>query len=92
MQKEGIKKKIKKYPIPYLLYKIAIEKDTDFIIDAGTKVANLILPERIVSLFYNCLLDSFIELLENQIYEGVYIKYIHQICTVIRQYDGSLKA
>lgn len=92
VQKEGIKKKIKKYPIPYLLYKIAIEKDTDFIIDAGTKVANLILPERIVSLFYNCLLDSFIELLENQIYEGVYIKYIHQICTVIRQYDGSLKA
>ena len=30
--------------------------------------------------------------MENQNYEGVYIKYIHQICTFIRQYDGSLKA
>ena len=92
VQNKGIEKKIRRYPIPYLLYRIVIEKDTDTIIDTGAKVANLILPERIASLFYNCLLDAFIELLENQNYEGVYIKYIHQICTFIRQYDGSLKA
>lgn len=92
VQNKGIEKKIRRYPIPYLLYRIAIEKDTDTMIDTGAKVVNLVLPERIASLFYNCLLDAFIELLENQNYEGVYIKYIHQICTFIRQYDGSLKA
>lgn len=92
VQNKGIEKKIRRYPIPYLLYRIAIEKDTDTIIDTGGRVANLVIPERIASLFYNCLLDAFIEILEKQIYEGVYIKYIHQICTFIRQYDGSLKA
>lgn len=92
VQNNGIEKKIRRYPIPCLLYRIAIEKDMDTIIDTGGKIANLVLPERIASLFYNCLLDAFIEILENQIYEGIYIKYIHQICTFIRQYDGSLKA
>lgn len=92
IQNKGIENKIKRYPIPYLLYKIAIEKDMDILIDTGAEIMSLVLPERIASLFYNCLLDSFIELLENKHYEGVYIKYIHQICTFIRQYDGSLKA
>lgn len=92
VQNIGIEKKIRRYPIPYLLYKIAIKRDKCTIIDTGAKVTNLVLPERIASLFYNCLLDAFIELLENQNYEDVYIKYIHQICAYIRQYEGSLKA
>lgn len=92
IQGEGIEKKIRKYPIPYLLYRIAIEKNTETLIDTGAKITTLVLPERIASLFYNYLLDAFIELLENQNYKSVYIKYIHQICTLIRQYDGSLKA
>lgn len=92
VHEKDLEKKIMKYRVPYLLYKIAIDKDKNIIIDTGAKATNFALPERMASLFYNCLLDAFIELLENQNYEGVYIKYIHQICTFIRQYDGSLKA
>lgn len=92
IKKEGLEEKIKRYPIAYLLYKIVIDKNMETIIDTGKRVASLVIPERISSLFYNRLLDSFIELLENKFYKGIYIKYIHQICTYIRQYDGSQKA
>lgn len=92
VQKKGIEEKIRKYRIAYLLYEIVINKDKNIIIDTGKKIAHIALPERIASLFYNSLLDAFIELLENQNYEGIYIRYIHQICAFIRQYDGSQKA
>ena len=90
--KEGIEEKLRKYRIAYLLYKIVIDKDKEIILDTGKRIASINLPERIASLFYNCLLDAFIELLETQNYAGIYIKYVHQICTYIRQYDGSKKA
>lgn len=92
VKQEGLEDKIKKCSIAYLLYKIIIEKDKDVIIDTGAKITQVLPTDRIASLFYNNLLDAFIDLLENQIYEGIYIKYIHQICSFIRQYDGSLKA
>lgn len=92
VKQEGLEEKIKKYSIAYLLYKIVIEKDKNVIIDTGAKITQVLPADRIASLFYNNLLDAFIDLLENQIYEGIYIKYIHQICSFIRQYDGSLKA
>ena len=50
VQNKGIEKKIRRYPIPYLLYRIAIEKDTDTMIDTGAKVVNLVLPKE--SLLY----------------------------------------
>ena len=92
IEKEGLVDSIKKYRIAYLLFKIVYEKDTDTIINQGKNIAYLNLPERIASLYYNCLLDAFVELLDNHNYTGIYIKYIHSICTYIRQYDGSQKA
>lgn len=92
VKKKGLEDKIKKYPVAYLLYKIVIDKDEDIIVETGKSVNQKHIPDRIASLFYNSLLDAFIELLVNQKYHGIYIKYIHQICTFIRQYDGSLKA
>lgn len=92
IEKEGLVDSIKKYRIAYLLFKIVYEKDTDTIINQGKNIAYLNLPERIASLYYNCLLDAFVELLDNHNYTGIYIKYIHSISTYIRQYDGSQKA
>lgn len=92
LQKEGRKKAIRKYHTVYLLYKIAIEKDADIIVNTGKSLSTTIIPERMSSIFYNHLLDAFIELLESQNYAGIYIKYIHQVCTYIREYDGSEKA
>lgn len=92
VREKGIENTIVKYRTPYLLYKIAIKKDKNTIVEIGAKVASSIFPERLASIFYNTLLDAFVELLENNNYEGIYIKYIHNICSFIRQYDGSNKA
>ena len=85
-------KKIKRYRIAYWLYKISILKSIDFILDVSEHLSSIHLSERMASLFYNHLLNSFSELLEAQHYEGIYLKYIHQLCAYIRQYDGSEKA
>lgn len=92
VKEKNIQCKIRIYPIAYLLYEIALAKNKEVIIDTGMKILHIALPERIASVFCNYLLDAFIELLENNVYQGIYIKYIHQICTLIRQYDGSQKA
>lgn len=92
LYKENYSEKIRKYRTVYLLYKISILKDNNTILDISRQLSNFPMSERIASLFYNELLESFSEMLENLHYEGIYLKYIHQICTYIRQYDGSEKA
>ena len=92
LQQQKAEKQIRRYPIPYLLYKISVEKDTNEIIDTANRLFEIDIPERIASLFFNQLLDAFLEILESGAYKGIYLKYIHQICVYIRQYDGSEKA
>lgn len=92
LNKETCSEKIRKYRTVYLLYKISILKDKNTILDISRQLPGGAISERIASLFYNELLDSFSEILENGHYEGIYLKYIHQICVYIRQYDGSEKA
>lgn len=84
--------KIRKYRILYLLYNISILNDINTILDISKQLTNFPVPERISSLFYNELLDAYLELLESHHYKGIYLKYIHLICAYIRQYDGSEKA
>lgn len=84
--------KIRRYRIVYLLYKISILSDIDAILEISKYLLKLSISERMASLLYNKLLDAFSEILELQHYEGIYLKYIHQICICIRQYDGSEKA
>ena len=84
--------KIRKYRTAYLIYEIAFLESTDRILDVCSQLNNLPIPERLASLFYNYLIDAFTGILEDGHYEGIYLKYIHQICSYIRQYDGSEKA
>lgn len=84
--------KLRRYRTAYLLYKIAIIKNVETVLDISRNLSSVCIPERIASIFYNNLLDAFIEMLETEHYNGIYIKYIHQICAYIRQYDGSEKA
>lgn len=84
--------KIRRYRMAYTVYEIAIEKNKERILYFCSNLSTLCVPERLASLFYNHLLDAFTELIEDGNYEGIYLKYIHQICTYVRQYDGSQKA
>ena len=84
--------KIRKYKIVYLLYEIIISKNRNVLLDFCNSLSDMPIPERIASLFYNHLLDAFAEMIEEGDYEGIYLKYIYQICTYIRQYDGSERA
>lgn len=90
--KEKKLKEIQEYEFPVLLYKIVIEKDNNTIIELGERISKVTFPERIASLFYNRLLEAFKQLLKDGCFKGVFITYIHNICTFIRQYDGSDKA
>lgn len=92
LHKQGNIIKLCRYRTAYLLYEIAILESTDRILDVCSQLSSLPIPERLASLFYNHLIDAFTEILEDGNYEGIYLKYIHQICTYIRQYDGSEKA
>ena len=92
LKQKGVESELKKYRNIRLLYEIAVDNNADSILNFSKKLSTNVIPERIASLFYNCLLDAFIKLLESKNYKGIYIKYIHKICTYIRQYDGSLKA
>lgn len=92
LYKQKCSEKIRKYRTVYLLYKISILKDNNTILDISRRISKISISDRIASLFYNELLDSFSEMLETLHYEGIYLKYIHQICVCIRQYDGSEKA
>lgn len=84
--------KIRRYRMAYSIYEIAIEKSEETILRFCSELSTLCIPERLASLFYNLLLDAFTELIEDGEYEGIYLKYIYQICTYVRQYDGSEKA
>lgn len=84
--------KIRRYRTPYMLLEISVLKNAAVVLNISSRLSSLHLAERIASIFYNSLSDAFSELLEIQCYQGIYIKYIHQICTYIRQYDGSEKA
>lgn len=88
----NLSERIRRYRILYLLYNISILNDTNTILDISRQLTTFSIPERISSLFYNELLDAYLELLESQHYEGIYLRYIHLICAYIRQYDGSEKA
>ncbi len=83
---------IRRYRTIYLLYKITILKDFDTVLNLSKRLSNFYIPERFACVFYNNLLDAFIKMFETKHYKGIYIKYIHQICAYIRQYDGSTKA
>lgn len=84
--------KVRKYRMVYFLYEIVILKNYRKVIDICQEIHNIYVPERIASVFYNQLLNAFSEMLEKNIYQGIYIKYIHELCAYIRQYDGSEKA
>ncbi|NBH99710.1 hypothetical protein D7Y41_02340 [Anaerotruncus sp. 1XD22-93] len=84
--------KIRRYRMACSVYEVAIEKNKETILRFCRNLPTLCIPERLASLFYNHLLDAFTELIEDGNYEGMYLKYIHQICIYVRQYDGSQKA
>lgn len=84
--------KIRRFRTAYDIYEIAIRKNKETILHFCSSLSTLCVPERLASLFYNHLLDAFTELIEDGNYEGIYLKYIHQICTYVRRYDGSAKA
>lgn len=90
--KQNCSSKIHRFPIVNLLYKISILNSIDTILEISRQLPQFPISERIASLFYNKLLDAFLKMLESQFYERIYLKYIHQLCALIRQYDGSEKA
>lgn len=92
LSKQNNAEKIRIYRPIYSLYKITILKDIGTVLEISRQLSSFCISERIASVFYNNLLDTFIEMLETERYKGIYIKYIHQICAFIRQYDGSEKA
>ena len=91
LQDNNAAEKIRHYQTAYLLYKITILEDEETVLDTCKRLLDIAIPERIASLFYNHLLEAMKKILINGQFEGIYLKYIHQICAFIRQYDGSEK-
>lgn len=84
--------KLKKYPLLYRLYQISFLKEPSVILETSENLSECYIAERLTTLFYRCLFEGHMDLLEKKIYSGISIKYIHQICTFIRQYEGSEEA
>lgn len=80
---------LKKHHLLCLIYRIEFLKEYSAILEASKNLLTLYIPERLTTLYYKCLFDGHMELLEKKIYSKINLKYIHQICAFIRQYEGS---